>query len=338
MSEGLNDKPVFHDAADDRKRTAFDESRRRLRSIAYRMLGSRAEAEDVVQETYLKWHAADTDALRSPAAWLTTVATRLSIDRLRHLQIERESHAAAFVPEPWLEEFAPSAEALVSRASEFSYGLLLLLERLSPEERAALILHEAFDCGYSEIGLVLSKTAPACRQIVHRAKARLRGIDTSSAPRFSRPDVPGHLLERLREVIESQDKEAFIGLMTEDAQVVMALPETTSPDVRAPIVAGACTSSAALAEHIVGMGIAADIGMGRRGTEVVAEVIGLNGHRGIAFVHESEIVAILYVEARGEWISRCYLTAMPAHLGFANRLFDPRVAISSTLSRVLARC
>ncbi|CAB3778336.1 sigma-70 family RNA polymerase sigma factor [Pararobbsia alpina] len=358
MSEGLNNKTVAKGGEahsnkegatdggedggveanlDDTKQAAFEDSRRRLLSIAYRMLGSRAEAEDVVQETYLKWHAADLSEVRIPAAWLTTVATRLSIDRLRRLQLESVGQAATFWPEPWLEEFAPSAEAVVSRTSELSYGLLLLLERLSPEERAALVLHEAFDCGYSEIGLVLAKTAPGCRQIVHRAKARLRGIDAGRQPRSGRADVPQHLLERLRDAIESQDKEAFIGLMAEDAQVVMALPDEhvaagacirlmakdaqavmALPDEHTADEFGIRTSCAMLADRLAA---ASDRNLG-------AELMAFNGRCGIALIHECEIVAILYVEARGDWIGRCYLTGMPAHLRAVNRRFDPRAAIS----------
>jgi RNA polymerase sigma factor (sigma-70 family) len=347
-----------------RKRTAFEASRRRLMSIAYRMLGSRAEAEDIVQETYLKWHAADMSALRIPAAWLTTVATRLAIDRLRRLQLEREGQAGVFVPEPWLEEFAPSTEALVSRVSDLSYGLLLLLERLSPEERAALVLHEAFDCGYSEIGLVLAKTAPACRQIVHRAKARLRGIDAARSSWSGRSEVAQRLLDRLRDAIESQDKEAFIGLMAEDAQVVMAAPDVVmtvldaktamaAPDEQAQTLAhahaansfmsklygaglsevglGGTSASPSTADDLRGMGAGVAIRIssamlaervaGRTSTRrLSAEETVFHGHHGMALIEDGEIVAILYVEARGEWIARCYLTTLPAHLSTANRL------------------
>jgi RNA polymerase sigma factor (sigma-70 family) len=357
MSEGLNGNTAAKEGGG--KRTAFEDSRRRLLSIAYRMLGSRAEAEDIVQETYLRWHAAEVSELRTPVAWLTTVATRLAIDRLRRLQLERESQAGVFVPQPWVEEFVPSAEAVVARESELSYGLLLLLERLSPEERAALVLHEAFDCGYSEIGLVLAKTAPACRQIVHRAKVRLRGFDAPRQPRPGRSPVPSHLLERLRDAIESQDKEAFIGLMAEDAQMVVTVPDaraavpqldaratTTVLDARSldadpPMantgdaglsVTGLSTSGMAsrqanalakmglggaihvslemLAEHIAGV----------RPVSVRAETLAFSGHTGVALIQDDEVVGVLYVEARGTWIARCYLTTAASHLSAANRV------------------
>jgi len=152
----------------------FEATRRRLLSIAYRMLGSVAEAEDVVQETWLRWHEAQDLPLKTPVAWLTTVATRLAIDRLRHLQHERATTAVPWLPEPWMDEHAPSAEDAVSMLSDLSYGVLLMLERLSPDERAALLLHEVFDCQYEEIARTLDKTPVHCRQLVRRAKERVQ--------------------------------------------------------------------------------------------------------------------------------------------------------------------
>jgi DNA-directed RNA polymerase specialized sigma24 family protein len=97
------------------KASRFEAVRARLVALAYRMLGSRAEAEDVVQDVWLKWHLADTREVRAPAAWLTTITTRAAIDRLRHVQRERASQAAGWLPEPWLDEVAPSAEDLAPR-------------------------------------------------------------------------------------------------------------------------------------------------------------------------------------------------------------------------------
>ena len=114
------------------KVATFAASRGKLMSLAYRMLGSRAEAEDVVQDAWLKWHLADAGTVRTPAAWLTTITVRLAIDRLRHLRMERQSWATGWLPEPWLDGIAPSAEDEALRSSAMSYGLLLLLERLTP--------------------------------------------------------------------------------------------------------------------------------------------------------------------------------------------------------------
>ena len=122
------------------KAATFAASRAKLMSLAYRMLGSRAEAEDVVQDAWLKWHLTDAGTVRTPAAWLATITVRLAIDRLRHLRMERQSRATGWLPEPWLDGIAPSAEDEALRASAMSYGLLLLLERLTPDERAGQAL------------------------------------------------------------------------------------------------------------------------------------------------------------------------------------------------------
>ena len=146
---------------------------RYLRALAYRMLGSRADAEDVVQDAYLRWHQADRGKIESPEAWLVTTASRLAIDRLRRLKTERESYVGAWLPEP-LVSTAPPPDKQLDLADDLSIAFLTLLERLAPEERAAFLMHDVFDVGYGEIASVLDRTESSCRQIVHRARARQR--------------------------------------------------------------------------------------------------------------------------------------------------------------------
>lgn len=141
---------------------AFEAERPRLLGIAYRMLGSVAEAEDVVQDTYLRWRDADA---ASPRAFLAAVVTRLSIDRLRSARARRERYVG-----PWLPE--PIATAPTDRA-DVSMAFLVLLERLSPLERAAFVLHEVFDYSHAEVADALERDEAACRQLVHRARKRL---------------------------------------------------------------------------------------------------------------------------------------------------------------------
>ena len=126
----------------------FDRYRPRLTGIAYRMLGSRADAEDILQEAWLRWMAADVGELRSPEAWLVTVVTRLCIDRLRLAKREREGYIGQWLPEPWVEEATAEAEHTLERAGDVSVAFLLMLERLAPEERAAFLLHDVFEFGY----------------------------------------------------------------------------------------------------------------------------------------------------------------------------------------------
>src|ERR1700761_700572 len=207
------------------KASSFEAVRARLLALAYRMLGSRAEAEDVVQDVWLKWHLAETEEVRAPAAWLTTITTRAAIDRLRHVQRERASQAAGWLPEPWLDEVAPSAEDLALRAAQMSYGVMLLLERLKPDERAAFVLHEAFDCDYAEIAKILDRTPAGCRQMVHRAKARL---PREGAP-LERPDPAAHarIVERLRAALEAQDRVGLLHLFSDAPEVVSDVPVCT---------------------------------------------------------------------------------------------------------------
>lgn len=195
----------------------FEASRRRLLSISYRMLGSFSEAEDVVQETWLRWHDTDHRKLKTPVAWLTTVTTRIAIDRLRYLQRQRAMEAVDWLPDPWLDNHAPSAEDTVSMLSDLSYGVLLLLERLSADERAALLLHEVFDCQYEEIAATLNKTPVHCRQLVRRAKER---VQSDRARRIADEQVCERLVQDFLHAIAHQDKPAMLRLLVPHATVI----------------------------------------------------------------------------------------------------------------------
>jgi RNA polymerase sigma-70 factor (ECF subfamily) len=192
---------------------SFEANRGRLWHIAYRMLGSRAEADDVVQETYLRWHRAPLAEIRTPQAWLVTAASRLAIDRLRQLRSERERYKGPWLPEPLVTE-APSPADRAELASELSVAFLAVLERLEPDERAAFLLHEVFDTGYAEIAALLGKSEAACRQIVSRARKRVR----ENRPR-TRGSVPANsrLLQDFVHALQRHDAQALLGLLAADA-------------------------------------------------------------------------------------------------------------------------
>src|ERR1700744_67202 len=183
---------------------AFEASRSRIHSIASRILGNPADAEDVVQDTFIKWHTPSVDALRVPAAWLTTVATRIAIDRLRHARYERAPLSDALL-ENMECDTAPSAETIVERASDLSPGIRLLLERLSAEERTALLLHEAFDADYASIANVPGRTPAHCRQIGHRAKQRVLADKASRARTCSDASWDAAAIAPLVDAIATQD-------------------------------------------------------------------------------------------------------------------------------------
>jgi len=156
-----------------------------LQGIAYRMLGSMAEAEDAVQETFLRWHRQDQaqqlSEIREPKAWLITTLTRHCIDRLRAAKAQRVSYVGMWLPEPVVQEPAVEPVDRLELAETLSMALLMLLERLTPDERAAFLLHEVFETDYPDVARILGKTEPACRQLVHRAKERVK----EGKPRFT---------------------------------------------------------------------------------------------------------------------------------------------------------
>ncbi|GAB2177116.1 RNA polymerase sigma-70 factor [Dongia sp. agr-C8] len=192
--------------------------RRQLQAIAYRMLGSMAEAEDAVQETFLRWHRQDqaqqVAEIREPKAWLITTLTRHCIDRLRAAKAQRESYVGMWLPEPVVEEPAAQPTDRLELAESLSMALLMLLERLSPDERAAFLLHEVFETDYPDVARILGKTESACRQLVHRAKERVK----AGKPRF----VPSRaeqekVMAGFRRAVESGDVAGLAALFSADA-------------------------------------------------------------------------------------------------------------------------
>ena len=186
----------------------FTTLRPRLFGIAYRMLGVRADAEDVLQDAWLRWSRTDASTLQSAEAWLVTIVTRLSIDRLRALKAEREAYVGWWLPEPLVELDAHTPESAAELAGELSVAFLYVLERLGPEERAAFLLRQVFDYDYPEIAAQLGKTEASCRQMVHRASERV-------------PQAVHHqLLQRFMKAAQSGDRHAIEALLSEDAQLI----------------------------------------------------------------------------------------------------------------------
>lgn len=180
------------------------------------MLGSRADAEDILQDTYVRWLQSDVSELRSPEAWLVTVVTRLSIDRLRIARKERENYIGQWIPEPWVMEHAPPAEQSIELADDISTAFLMVLERLAPDERAAFLLHEVFDFEYPEIAQMLGKNLDACRQMVHRARQRVR----QDRPRFEvNHEAHVHLLEKFINATRTGDRDQLKALFSEDVSL-----------------------------------------------------------------------------------------------------------------------
>jgi len=199
--------------------TEFEAHRARLLGLGYRMLGSVAEAEDAVQETYLRWHRTPRAEIQAPGPWLSTTMARLCIDELRVRRTRRESYVGPWLPEPWLGD-APDAEDSarpLELADDLSVAFLLMLERLSPEERAAFLLHDIFEAGYAEIARTLDKPEAAVRQIVSRARGRI----SEERPRFrARRSDQEALAQKFQQALAIRDEGALLALFKPDATLV----------------------------------------------------------------------------------------------------------------------
>jgi RNA polymerase sigma-70 factor, ECF subfamily len=205
--------------------------------VAYRMLGSVAEAEDVAQEALLRF-TREEGSIEEPAAWITTVVTRLSINVLRSSRVRRESYVGPWLPEPLVEDPAPDPASRAELADSLSLALLVLLERLTPVERAAYLLREVFGYEYAQIAGIIERTEVNSRQLVARARKHIE----ASRPRFDADEAARDaLLERFLAAAEEGDMEALEQLLAKDAVLyadgggkAMAAPE---PLVGATLIA-----------------------------------------------------------------------------------------------------
>jgi RNA polymerase sigma-70 factor (ECF subfamily) len=191
----------------------FEQQRPRLLSLAYRMLGEIQAAEDVVQESWLRWSAAPLESVVSPGPWLTQVVTRLAIDQLRSARQRREVYAGPWLPEPIINDEEGGPGSLMALAQECELALLWSLERLAEEERAAFLLHQVFDTPYADIARTLDRSEQACRQLVSRARQRVQ----DASPRF---DTTSELLEKtllaFASAAASGDREEVLRLLAPD--------------------------------------------------------------------------------------------------------------------------
>jgi RNA polymerase sigma-70 factor (ECF subfamily) len=277
---------------------AFEALRGRLFGLAYRMLGSRADAEDIVQEAYVRWHEVAHDRIENAEAWLVTTTSRLAIDRLRRLKTEREAYVGQWLPEPIVAQPPPDRD--LDLASDLSIAFLTLLERLAPDERAAFLLHDVFDVGYGEIASVLERSEAACRQIVHRARQRVRG----DRKRFEATEsAKATLLQRFMTAMEARDEQALLALFAPDA--------TWTAD------GGGKAGAAPL--PIVGADRIARLVLGLRekfwAVNRTVEVATVNGETGLCIRDGHRLTATLSIATDGERILDVYAVVNPDKLG-----------------------
>jgi len=274
-----------------------DELRPLLFSLAYRMVGSAAEAEDLVQEAFLRFHRAE--AVEAPKAFLTTVVTRLAIDHLRSARVRREAYVGPWLPEPLVS--VPGADAGVERDETLSIAFLALLERLTPVERAVYVLHELFGYAHDEIAGVVEKSPANCRQILARAR---RHID-EGRPRFEPSrERREALLARFLAAVRLGDLDGLVGLLAADA-VHYADGGGKAQATLAPIY-GAAKVARLWAR------------LGQRPIEYELRAVDVNGQPGVAAVApDGAVITVLTVDVADDRVQAVWAVVNPDKLARA---------------------
>lgn len=276
----------------------FEELRRRLFGIAYRMIGTTADAEDIVQEAYLRWHQADTEEIRSAEAWLVSVVTRLSIDKLRKASVEREKYIGEWLPEPLIASTSPGPEEKLETASNLSMAYMVLLERLTPVERAAFLLHDVFDCAYPLIANILRKSETACRQVVHRARQRVR----SEKSRFKASDVAlRSLINQFMAAADAGDDVTLLSLFAKDATL------TSDGGGVVPAARKVVHGRSRIARLYLLL-------VKRLGTRLRKEILIINGEPGLVMYLDDAPLATVSFATNGQSITALYTVLNPNKL------------------------
>jgi RNA polymerase sigma factor (sigma-70 family) len=281
--------------------------RRHLLDVAYRLLGSLTEAEDAVQETYSRWYALSPDKRReieSPAAWLTTVASRVCLDQLKSARVRRERYVGEWIPEP----LPPGGHGTpftgadpadrVTLDESVNMALLVVLEAMTPAERVAFILHDVFRYPFADIGRVVGRSPEACRQLATSARRRVASAHGIGAP----PADEAKLVTAFRQAWEARDVRALVDLLDPDASVVADGGGLVGA-ARRPITGGA-----RLSRYLVNMAEkGGDIGL--RLTETT-----VNGRPGLVGHVAGETVVVLAFGVGGDRIRNLWVVVNPEKL------------------------
>ena len=274
--------------------------RGRLLGLAYRMLGSRSDAEDVVQDAYLRFAGAED--VRNTEAFLVTVVTRLCLDRLKSAKVQREVYVGPWLPEPVFDAEGLSPDAATELADDLSFALMLALERLSPLERAAFLLHDVFDRPFSEVADTLDRTEAACRQLAARARRAVR--DERPAP-AAPPDSHARLMAAFCEAAASGDISRLAGLLRDDALII------TDGGGRKSAALNPIRGADKIIRFLVG------IAGKNAGADLRMVPMLINGIAGALLYLDGEIDSTLSVAIDGERIAAIYLVRNPDKLRHA---------------------
>ena len=286
----------------------YEELRPLLFGIAYRMLGSVADAEDVVQEAFTRYARSD-DEIDSPRAWLSAVTTRLAIDQLRSARVRREQYFGEWLPEPLVtDEPGPAEQAQIG--DSLSLAFLVVLETLSPVERAVFLLHDVFDYGYEEIAPIVAKTEENCRQIAVRARRHVE----ERRPRFdASPERREELADRFLRAAQDGDVDGLVELLAEDV-VMVGDGGGKAPAAPAPIRGRELAAQAFV--RFTAQAV-------RHGVTARAAVV--NGQPGaIAYDPDGRIVSVLEIDVGDGVITAIHAVINPDKLGHLGPVGDLR--------------
>jgi RNA polymerase sigma-70 factor, ECF subfamily len=277
----------------------FQRHRDRLWGIAYGIVASPEDADDIVQEAYLRWHRTDSATIRQPEAWLVTTTTRLAIDRLRAGQKERSVYVGPWLPTPVVDS-NPGTDRSAELDSELSLAFLVLLERLAPEERAAFLLREIFEVGYPAIARTLARSESACRQVVHRARTRLRAGGARYRPS---PAELERLARQFSAALDADDYDALIEALAPDAEYV------TDGGGKAWAARRVVSGADRVARCVLG------VARKRKAAGGIQERFArINGEPGILTFKHGEVIAATVFDLRGGRIRSIYRVLNPGKL------------------------
>lgn len=278
---------------------AFNEHRPLLFSIAYRMLGSATDAEDMLQETWLRWRQTAGDAIRSPRAMLVTIISRLCINQLQSARVRREEYVGQWLPEPLVTAPANDPLALRELDESLSMAFLVLLERLNPVERATLLLRDVFDYDYADIAAILGRNEATCRQILSRARQHI----TEDRPRFSASaEEKEHLMRQFLGATAGGDLDGLVALLSNEVV----------------LYADGGGKAAAVPNLIHGPHDVATLLIAARRKYVPADeirkVVEINGQPGVVGYSEGRARAVLTFDVADGRIARIFIVTNPEKL------------------------
>jgi RNA polymerase sigma-70 factor (ECF subfamily) len=276
----------------------FEEHRTGLARLAYRMLGSLADADDMLQEAYLRWSREDRSTVQSPRAYLYSVVTRLCIDQRRTVEARKESYVGPWLPEPVVEPDPADPAGRVEVAESVSMALLVVLESLSPVERAAYLLRRVFDYDYAEVAAILGKTEPNCRQLVSRAESHVQ----ARRPRFDpAPGEAERLTGEFLQACATGDLDGLVRILADDA-VLYSDGGGKVAAARVPI-AGA----ERIARFFLGV-------IKKSPADLQVRHVRVNGRPGVVVAEHGRVVDVLTFDVADGRITACFAVRNPDKL------------------------